>query len=86
MSPIVVVHTDLNCLSVLQFAVDLLHVRHVIVCGHYGCSGVRAALTRQKVGLAENWLRHVQDVRAYHAGELDAIARQAMRASGACAS
>jgi carbonic anhydrase len=68
-----VVHTDLNCLSVLQFAVDLLHVRHVIVCGHYGCSGVRAALTRQKVGLAENWLRHVQDVRAYHAGELDAI-------------
>jgi carbonic anhydrase len=68
-----VVHTDLNCLSVLQFAVDLLRVRHVIVCGHYGCSGVRAALTRQKVGLAENWLRHVQDVRAYHAGELDAI-------------
>ncbi|HVP09045.1 MAG TPA: carbonate dehydratase [Burkholderiales bacterium] len=68
-----VVHTDLNCLSVLQFAVDLLQVRHVIVCGHYGCSGVRAALTGQKVGLAENWLRHVQDVRAYHAAELDAI-------------
>jgi len=68
-----VVHTDLNCLSVLQFAVDLLHVRHVIVCGHYGCSGVRAALTGQKVGLAENWLRHVQDVRGSHAAELDAI-------------
>jgi carbonic anhydrase len=68
-----VVHTDLNCLSVLQFAVDLLRVRHVIVCGHYGCSGVRAALTGQKVGLAENWLRHVQDVRAQHAPELDAI-------------
>jgi carbonic anhydrase len=68
-----VVHTDLNCLSVLQFAVDLLHVRHVIVCGHYGCSGVHAALTGRKVGLAENWLRHVQDVRAYHAAELDAI-------------
>ena len=68
-----VVHTDLNFLSVLQFAVDLLRVRHVIVCGHYGCSGVRAALTGQKVGLAENWLRHVQDVRAYHADELEAI-------------
>jgi carbonic anhydrase len=68
-----VVHTDLNCLSVLQFAVDLLRVRHVIVCGHYGCSGVRAALTGQQVGLAENWLRHVQDVRAYHATELEAI-------------
>ncbi len=68
-----VVYTDLNCLSVLQFAVDLLHVKHVIVCGHYGCSGVRAALTGQKVGLAENWLRHVQDVRAHHAAELDAI-------------
>ena len=68
-----VVHTDLNCLSVLEFAIDLLKVRHVIVCGHYGCSGVRAALTGQKVGLAENWLRHVQDVRAYHAAELEAI-------------
>ena len=68
-----VVHTDLNCLSVLQFAVDLLHVRHIIVCGHYGCSGVHAALTGQKVGLAENWLRHVQDVRAFHAAELEAI-------------
>jgi len=68
-----VVHTDLNCLSVLQFAVDLLKVRHVIVCGHYGCSGVHAALTAQKVGLAENWLRHVQDVRANCAAELDAI-------------
>jgi carbonic anhydrase len=56
-----VVHTDLNCLSVLQFAVDLLRVRHVIVCGHYGCSGVHAALHGHKVGLADNWLRHVQD-------------------------
>ena len=58
-----VVHTDLNCLSVLQFAIDLLHVRHVIVCGHYGCSGIHAALSGQNVGLAENWLRHVEDVR-----------------------
>jgi carbonic anhydrase len=79
-----VVHTDLNCLSVLQFAVDLLRVRHVIVCGHYGCSGVRAALTRQKVGLAENWLRHVQDVRALHAPELDAIRRADARERRLC--
>ncbi|HEU0054803.1 MAG TPA: carbonic anhydrase, partial [Longimicrobium sp.] len=67
----VVVHTDLNCLSTLQFAVDALRVEHVIVCGHYGCSGVHAALTGQKVGLADNWLRHVQDVRAHNAAELD---------------
>lgn len=68
-----VVHTDLNCLSVLQFAIELLQVRHVIVCGHYGCSGVRAALLRQKVGLADNWLRHVQDVHAKHAAEIESL-------------
>jgi carbonic anhydrase len=62
----VVVHTDLNCLSVLQFAVDVLKVKHVIVCGHYGCSGVNAALIGQRVGLADNWLRHVQDVHMKH--------------------
>ncbi|RKH03793.1 carbonate dehydratase [Corallococcus carmarthensis] len=62
----VVVHTDLNALSVLQFAIDLLRVRHVIVCGHYGCSGVSAALERRRVGLADNWLRHVQDVHTKH--------------------
>ena len=61
-----VVHTDLNCLSVLQFAVDILKVRHVIVCGHYGCSGVQAALRRERIGLSDNWLRHVQDVREKH--------------------
>jgi carbonic anhydrase len=61
-----VVHTDLNCLSVMQFAVDLLKVRHIIVCGHYGCSGVGAALRRDRLGLADNWLRHVQDVRQKH--------------------
>ena len=62
----VVVHTDLNCLSVLQFAVDVLNIEHIIVCGHYGCSGVSAALQNQRVGLADNWLRHVQDVRSKH--------------------
>ena len=61
-----VVHTDLNCLSVLQFAVEILKVRHVIVCGHYGCSGVQAALRRERLGLSDNWLRHIQDVREKH--------------------
>ena len=61
-----VVHTDLNCLSVMQFAVDILKVRHIIVCGHYGCSGVNAALRRDRLGLSDNWLRYVQDVRQKH--------------------
>jgi carbonic anhydrase len=69
----VVVHTDLNCLSVLQFAVDVLQVKHVIVCGHYGCGGVAAALTNTKVGLADNWLRHVQDARDKHGVRLEGI-------------
>ncbi|HSG76175.1 MAG TPA: carbonate dehydratase [Burkholderiales bacterium] len=69
----VVVHTDLNCLSVIQFAVDFLKVRHIILCGHYGCSGVAAAMSQQRTGLSENWLRHVQDVAAKHGGELRAI-------------
>ena len=58
----VVVHTDLNCLSVIQFAIDLLKVKHILVVGHYGCSGVHAALTDRRIGLADNWLRHVKDV------------------------
>jgi carbonic anhydrase len=61
-----VVHTDLNCLSVIQFAVDLLRVKHIIVCGHYGCSGVHAAMHRRRLGLSDNWLRHVQDVHEKH--------------------
>src|SRR5881397_3154906 len=63
----VVVHTDLNCLSVLQFAVDVLKVEHVIVCGHYGCGGIEAAWKKTAVGLVDNWLRHVQDIAEQHA-------------------
>ena len=59
----VVVHTDLNCLSTIQFAIDVLKVRHIIVCGHYGCGGVLSALRGDRLGLVDNWLRHVQDVR-----------------------
>jgi carbonic anhydrase len=69
----VVVHSDLNCLSVIQFAVDLLKVKHIMVVGHYGCSGVGAALVGQRVGLADNWLRHVEDVREKHAALLDEL-------------
>jgi carbonic anhydrase len=69
----VVVHTDLNCLSVLQYAVDVLEVDHVMVVGHYGCGGVRAAWDERPLGLIDNWLRHVQDVAARHADELRAI-------------
>jgi carbonic anhydrase len=68
----VVVHTDLNCLAVMQFAVDVLKVKHIIVCGHYGCSGVSAALRGQRIGLADNWLRHVQDVAEKHRGSITA--------------
>src|SRR5688572_7802104 len=67
----VVVHTDLNCLSVLQYAVDVLGVKHVIVCGHYGCGGVIAAHDNVKLGLVDNWLRHVQDVVKKHRDSLD---------------
>jgi carbonic anhydrase len=70
----VVVHTDLNCLSVIQYAVEILGVGHVIVCGHYGCGGVQAALRDDRLGLIDNWLCHVQDVRRKHQGELDRLA------------
>jgi carbonic anhydrase len=69
----VVVHTDLNCLSSIQYAVEALRVQDIIVCGHYGCGGVRAALCDDKLGLIDNWLRHVQDVREKHRGQLEAM-------------
>src|ERR1044072_5616418 len=68
-----VVHTDLNCLSTIQFAVDVLRVTDIFVCGHYGCGGVRAALRNEKLGLVDNWLRHVQDVVWKHRAQLDAL-------------
>jgi carbonic anhydrase len=62
----VVVHTDLNCLSVIQFAVDVLKIKHIIVCGHYRCGGVKSALQGERLGLIDNWLRHIEDVRDMH--------------------
>ena len=80
----VVVHTDLNCLSVLQFAVDVLKVKHVIVCGHYGCGGVKAAIERETHGLIDNWLRHVQDVERDYQHELDGITDAKARENRLC--
>ena len=80
----VVVHTDLNCLSVIQFAVDLLHVEHVIVCGHYGCGGVRAVLCQERLGLADHWLRHVRDVQEKHAACLRLLPEEAQRLNRLC--
>ena len=69
----VVVHTDLNCLSVIQYAVDVLEVKHIIVCGHYGCGGVKAALDDEDHGLIDNWLGHIRDVNRFHANELASL-------------
>ena len=69
----VVVHTDLNCLSVIQFAVDVLKVKHIVVCGHYGCGGIKAAMNNEEHGLIDNWLRHIKDVDRFHTEELDAL-------------
>lgn len=80
----VVVHTDLNCLSVIQFAVDVLKVKHIIVVGHYGCGGVRAALRCERVGLADNWLRHVQDVRERHNDCLCRLPDETARSARLC--
>ncbi len=80
----VVVHADLNCLSTIQYAVDALHVQHIIVCGHYGCGGVLAALRDDKLGLIDNWLRHVQDVRLKHLNRLTRLASEAQRHDRLC--
>lgn len=80
----VVVHSDLNCLSVIQYALEVLKTRHIIVCGHYGCGGVRAALHGDKLGLIDNWLRHVQDVRNRHRDELRALADEHARLVRLC--
>jgi carbonic anhydrase len=79
-----VVHTDLNCLSVLEFAVKVLEVPHIIVCGHYGCGGVAAAWRRQPVGLVDNWLRHVQDVATRRDAELAELSGEAMVVDRLC--
>jgi len=80
----VVVHTDLNCLSSIQFAVEFLRVRHVIVCGHYGCGGVLAALRDARFGLVDNWLRHVQDVASTYRSQIDALETEDARHDRLC--
>ena len=74
-------HTDVNCLSVLQYAIDVLQVKHIIVCGHYGCGGVRAAMSTQPLGLIDNWLRHIRDVHLWNREELSAISEADARAN-----
>ena len=74
-----VVHSDMNMLSVLDYAVNILKVKHVIVCGHYGCGGVQAAMSNQHIGLIDNWIRHIKDVYRFHADELNAITDEKQR-------
>jgi carbonic anhydrase len=80
----VVVHSDLNCLSVIQFAIDLLQVKHIIVVGHYGCSGVRAALEDRRIGIADIWLRHVHDVRRKHQVFIESLPDDETRLRALC--
>ena len=80
----VVVHTDLNCLSVMQFAVDVLKIEHIIVCGHYSCGGVHAALVNERHGLVDNWLRHVQDVSLKYSDKLNEIKSEHERVDKLC--
>ncbi|HNI37233.1 MAG TPA: carbonate dehydratase, partial [Pseudomonadales bacterium] len=80
----VVVHTDLNCLSVLQYAVEVLKVKHVMVVGHYGCGGVRAAMSNQKFGLIDNWLRNIKDIYRQHHEKLETIADEEQRVNLLC--
>ncbi|OZG72124.1 carbonate dehydratase [Hahella sp. CCB-MM4] len=80
----VVVHSDLNCLSVLQFAVEVLKVRHITVTGHYGCGGVKAALQNKQFGMIDNWLRHIKDVYSLNKGEIDALPTETERVDRLC--
>jgi carbonic anhydrase len=80
----VVVHTDLNCLSVIQYAVEVLKVKHIIVCGHYGCGGVKASMGAEDHGLIDNWLRHIRDVYRLHSLQLNAIEDEEERADRLC--
>ena len=80
----VVVHTDLNFLSVLQFAVEVLKVKHIIVCGHYGCGGVKASMENRKHGLIDNWLRHIQDVAHTHQAQIESITDEKERLDRMC--
>ena len=79
-----VIHTDLNCLSVIQYAVDILKVKHIIVCGHYGCGGINAALDDESHGLIDNWLQHIKDVYRFHKTKLDAIEDQNEKSNLMC--
>ncbi|MFT4926611.1 MAG: carbonic anhydrase [Phenylobacterium sp.] len=74
-----VVHTDLNCLSVIQFAVEVLKVKHIIICGHYGCGGINAAMEEHEHGLLDNWLRHIKDVRRFNAPALEGLSEPQTR-------
>jgi len=74
-----VVHSDMNLLSVLDYAVNVLKVRHIIVCGHYGCGGVQAAMTNKHIGLIDNWIRHIKDVYRFHSSELNSIVDETKR-------
>ncbi len=80
----VVVHTDMNCLSVLQFAIEVLKVNHVIVCGHYGCGGVKQALSSGQMGMIDNWLRHIQDVYRSHEADIKAITSEEGKLARMC--
>jgi carbonic anhydrase len=79
-----VIHADLNCLATIQFAVDILKVGHIIVCGHYGCGGVLSALRDEKLGLVDNWLRHVQDVRSKFQTEIEPLETEVLRHNRLC--
>ncbi|OGV49900.1 MAG: carbonic anhydrase [Lentisphaerae bacterium GWF2_52_8] len=79
-----VIHTDMNCLSVLQYAVDILKVKHVIVCGHYGCGGIKAAMENKPHGLVDNWLRHVRDIQQRHQAKLELIPSECERLRRLC--